>query len=76
MTSPILYDNNYKCNKFASFQQIILIYVLYRSWIIKIKIIEKNNGEIYYFNAYNDVIDDFIAIYSVLEMALSSMIYI
>ena len=28
------------------------------------------------FNAYNDVIDDFIAIYSVLEMALSSMIYI
>ena len=30
----------------------------------------------YYFNAYNDVIDDFIAIYNVLEMALSSMLYI
>ena len=30
----------------------------------------------YYFNAYNDVIDDFIAIYKVLEMALTSMLYI
>ena len=26
--------------------------------------------------AYNDVIDDFIAIYNVLEMSLSSMLYI
>ena len=30
----------------------------------------------YYFNAYDDVIDDFITIYNFLEMALSSMIYI
>ena len=30
----------------------------------------------YYFNAYNDVIDDFIAIYNVLEMVLSSMLYV
>ena len=27
-------------------------------------------------NAYNDVINDFIAIYNFLEMALSSIIYI
>ena len=30
----------------------------------------------YYFNAYNDVIDDFINIYNFLEKALSSMLYI
>ena len=30
----------------------------------------------YYFNAYNDIIDDFIVLYNVLEMALSSMLYI
>ena len=30
----------------------------------------------YYVNAYYEVIDDFIAIYNVLEMALSSMLYI
>ena len=35
----------------------------------------KNNGKMYYFNAYYDVID-FIAIYNVLEMALSSILYI
>ena len=29
----------------------------------------------YYFNAYYDVIDDLIAIYNVLEMALSSILY-
>ena len=28
------------------------------------------------FNAYYDVIDDFIAIYNIMEMALSSMLYI
>ena len=28
----------------------------------------------YYFNEYYDVIDDFIAIYNVLEMALSSIL--
>ena len=36
---------------------------------------KKNNGKMYYFNTYYDVID-FIAIYNVLEMALSSMLYI
>ena len=36
---------------------------------------KKNNGEMYYFNAYYDVID-FIAIYNFLEMAFSSMLYI
>ena len=35
----------------------------------------KNNGKMYYFNAYYDVID-FIVIYNVLEMTLSSMLYI
>ena len=30
----------------------------------------------YYVNAYYDVIDVFITIYNILEMALSSMIYI
>ena len=74
ITSHILYDTNLKCNEFASFQQIILIYVLYLSWIIKIYVL-KNIGKIYYFNAYYDVID-FIAIYNVLEMALSFMLYI
>ena len=39
--SPILYDTNYKCNKFASFQQIILNYILYCSWIIKIYVLKK-----------------------------------
>ena len=35
----------------------------------------KNNGKIYYVNAYYDAIDVFIIIYNFLEMALSSMIY-
>ena len=36
----------------------------------------KNNGKMFYVNACYDVIDDFIAIYKVLEMALSFMLYI
>ena len=35
---------------------------------------KKNNSKMYYFNAYNDVIDDFIATYNVMEMELSSML--
>ena len=38
--------------------------------------IEKNNGKMYYVNPYHDIIDDFIAIYNVLEMALFSRLYI
>ena len=36
----------------------------------------KNNGKLYYANAYYDVIDDFITMYNFLEMAHSSMIHI
>ena len=63
ITSPILYDTNLKCKNFASFQRIILIYILYRSWIIE-------TGKC----ILSMHIDDFIAIYDSLEMALSSVI--
>ena len=37
---------------------------------------KKNNGKVYYVNAYYDVIDDVITIYIFLEKSLCSMMYI
>ena len=57
ITSLIWYVTISKCNNFAYFQRIILIYILYCSWIIEIYVLRKYS-KMYYVNAYYDVIND------------------